>query len=88
MLTVCDCTCTCALVNYIFSQRPILQLLEMRTALPVLTMSFPNGVLIPFPSNPKTNEGQKSTVSLLSSDLEASEKKAPERLSRLLQMIY
>lgn len=84
----CDCTHIYALVNYIFSQRPILKLLEMRTALPVLSICFPNGMLTPLPSNPKTDEGQKSIVSLLSSDLEASEKKAPERLSHLLQMIY
>lgn len=60
----------------------------MRKALPVLAICLFNGVLTPLPSAPKRGKGQKSPLSLLSSDLEASKKKAPESLSHLLLKIY
>lgn len=84
----CGYTHSCDPVNCIFPQRSILKLLAMRKALPVLSICVFNGVLTPLPSDVKRGRGQKSPVSLLSSDLEASRKRAPKSLACLLLKIY
>lgn len=49
---------------------------------------FLTGGVNPLPRDPERGKGQKSPVSLLSSDLEASKKKVLESLSYLLLEIY